>query len=206
MSTELRYKHIEKSRSRHGRVTYYYRPSKDVPRIRLPDTYGSEDFLRAYRDAALLPPPTFDNKQATLDALKKGIARAKGRSVERGLEFDLTVEWATDLAEKQGFRCAMTGVQFYAPFVGGSKCHPYVPSFDRIDTKGGYTKDNVRLVCFAINAMMLDWGEELFSTVVGAYAQENPLTLHNEFPAPNNRNSFYPRKTCRTNALPVFNH
>ena len=53
-----------------------------------------------------------------------------------------------------------TGIRFYAEFDVTGRFHPYAPSLDRIDPKRGYTPDNVRLVVFAINTMLLDWGAD----------------------------------------------
>lgn len=50
-----------------------------------------------------------------------------------------------------------------------SKINPYSPSLDRIDTSRGYTKDNVRLVVYAVNIMLMDWGESIFARVVNGY-------------------------------------
>ncbi len=46
--------------------------------------------------------------------------------------------------------------------------HPFAPSLDRISSRGGYTADNVRLVCIAVNFGMGQWGEELYLTFARA--------------------------------------
>jgi hypothetical protein len=38
---------------------------------------------------------------------------------------------------------------------------PFSPSIDRIDTVGGYTTDNVRLVCVAANFALNQWGDDV---------------------------------------------
>jgi hypothetical protein len=40
--------------------------------------------------------------------------------------------------------------------------HPFAPSVDRRLSSGGYTEDNVRLVCVAVNFAMGQWGEDVF--------------------------------------------
>jgi hypothetical protein len=54
--------------------------------------------------------------------------------------------------------------------------HPYAPSIDRINPKRGYTPDNVRLVVFAINTMLLDWGPTVLERVASAYAYRKNKT------------------------------
>jgi hypothetical protein len=50
-----------------------------------------------------------------------------------------------------------------------TKISPYAPSLDRIDCRKGYTKDNVRIVVYALNVMLMDWGEVVFSRVAASY-------------------------------------
>jgi hypothetical protein len=40
------------------------------------------------------------------------------------------------------------------------------PSIDRIDPSKGYLYDNVRIVCFAINAAMGQWGLEKLEALI----------------------------------------
>jgi integrase len=42
---------VECNRNRHGRLRWYFRKDRDAPRIRLPDSYGSDLFERAWRAA-----------------------------------------------------------------------------------------------------------------------------------------------------------
>lgn len=73
------------------------------------------------------------------------IAAAKGRAKKSGLEFDLTNEWANAVSDG---RCSLSGIPFIA---ANGKPGPFSPSIDRIDQKRGYTKDNCRLVLWAVN-------------------------------------------------------
>lgn len=76
---------------------------------------------------------------------------AKARAVKKSLAFDISVQ---DIArELQRGTCAVTGLKF----VMESK-HPRSPSLDRIVPALGYVPGNCRLVLFAINTAMNDWG------------------------------------------------
>lgn len=50
-----------------------------------------------------------------------------------------------------------------------------LPSEDRSnrhivgDVRQGYTPDNVRVVVFALNMMLSDWGQEVFDQIINAY-------------------------------------
>lgn len=65
----------------------------------------------------------------------------------------LDYEWAWNKLQTQDFKCEVTGV----PFEWTSRS-PYGLSIDRIDTDVGYTKENVRFVCWWLNAAMGNWG------------------------------------------------
>jgi len=66
-------------------------------------------------------------------------------------------------------RCAVTGIPFDFSKTGECKRAPYQPSIDRIDNSKGYTPENIRLVCLAVNIAMSDWGEEVFSSICSGY-------------------------------------
>lgn len=71
---------------------------------------------------------------------------AKKRAADDGLAFDLTKEWIFE-AVKAG-RCQVSGLLFDTS--SGRK--PWAPSLDKINPKGGYTKDNVQVVVWMYNA------------------------------------------------------
>jgi len=77
------------------------------------------------------------------------VKSARIRSREIGLDFDLTEEWARD---QWTGKCEVTGIAF--DLVNGTiKERMRSPSIDRIDNNRGYTKDNVRFVLWAVNAI-----------------------------------------------------
>jgi integrase len=41
--------YVEKNKNRHGRLRFYFRKSRDEDRLRLPDAYGSPEFMAAYQ-------------------------------------------------------------------------------------------------------------------------------------------------------------
>lgn len=172
-----RLKFVEVAKTRHGKEAVYFRRRKGL-RIRLPDL-TSPNFRRCY-DAAMAgaPIPHLRDMPVTAIALRKqrceramvaAVRAARTRARKRGFEFDLTVAWALDQAQRQQFRCALTGIEFYAAHGSTGKVNPYVPSFDRIKAGGGYTQDNVRIVVLAINLMLLDWGDAVFEQVANSY-------------------------------------
>lgn len=79
----------------------------------------------------------------------------RGRSVKKGLEFNLTVDWY--LAHfSQG--CAVTGKDLMPPRRREkSEANPWDAHVDRIDQKRGYTMDNCRIVCAMFNQARGQW-------------------------------------------------
>jgi hypothetical protein len=171
-------KHIQHEVTRHGQKVYYYR-IKGGRRIRLHGKYGSPEFWENYALAASGSLPQgrprqtliqHSNLREILRSVRQTLASAKHRAAKRGLPFDLTEEWALEQINRQDCKCALTGIPFLA---GGAlgRARAYAPSFDRIDNSKGYTTDNVRIVVFAINLMMLDWGEQPVHRVLTGYRQ-----------------------------------
>ena len=103
----------------------------------------------------------FDDPTERRRWLRTLVARARDNARKKGMAFDLTPEFAETLW-KDG-RCAVTGRSFSVqPFPDALVKHPFAPSIDRKLSSGGYTKDNARLVCVAVNFGMGQWGQEVF--------------------------------------------
>lgn len=98
--------------------------------------------------------------------LKSARKRAKIKSIE----YDLDIAWLTELFKQQNNKCLLTNIDFVIPTErNNNKAHPFAPSLDRIDSDKGYTKENTRLVCVAINYGMNEFGEEIFSQICKSY-------------------------------------
>lgn len=68
---------------------------------------------------------------------------------------ELTKEDCLELLAAQNYRCALTGVTLTCNLEKGVKCKTNA-SIDRIHPKGPYVKENVHLVCAAINKFRID--------------------------------------------------
>ncbi len=78
---------------------------------------------------------------------------AKQRAKKKGIDFNLTYEWVENKLNQGS--CAVTKTPFYIkPYSTRSeytKVHPHSPSLDQISPSGGYTMDNVQVVCDQVN-------------------------------------------------------
>jgi hypothetical protein len=84
--------------------------------------------------------------------LKKIHAGARRRALRSGIDFALAPDHVEYLWRRQGGCCAVSGISFNDErFDHALVKHPYAPSLDRIDSRAGYTPENVRLVCTCAN-------------------------------------------------------
>lgn len=97
--------------------------------------------------------------------------RARHRAIRKGVQFSLTKEDVTQMWNDAGGKCALTGLQFDEANTARFARRPWVPSLDRKEASFGYTKENTRLVCTAINFAMNSWGEKNFEKVARAFLE-----------------------------------
>jgi hypothetical protein len=99
------------------------------------------------------------------------VANAKGHARKASRPFELTVEFIETLYAQQQGRCVVTGLRFdQRRFPDALVKHPFASSIDRRSSSGGYTTDNVRLVCIAVNFGMGQWGEEAKDNQIVSWA------------------------------------
>lgn len=99
------------------------------------------------------------------------------RAKKRGIPFDLDQHIQEIETRVQAGRCEMTGIPFN---FHANKPVWNSPSIDRIVPSKGYVFDNIRIVCFAMNAALGSWGENTLQYVVAAWRGEvNPVTSEN---------------------------
>jgi hypothetical protein len=79
------------------------------------------------------------------------------------LAFDLDADWLASRLTKG--RCELTGLPFTMTTVSAEA---YSPSVDRIRAGQGYTKDNCRVVLYALNMAMNSYGLEIFVPIAEA--------------------------------------
>ena len=86
-------------------------------------------------------------------------SRTKSRAKDKGFDFDLSLEDLKNLYKLQDGFCALSGL----PMTHSQESPDYCISIDRIDNDKGYTKDNVKLVCFRANVMRNELTLEMFN-------------------------------------------
>ena len=93
-------------------------------------------------------------------------SKAKKRSQEYGIQFDISREFISKLLKPK--RCSVTNIPIICELSCGGK-NPFRPSLDRIDNSRGYTEDNTRVVCVAVNYCLNEFGMLVFNKICQSY-------------------------------------
>jgi hypothetical protein len=91
------------------------------------------------------------------------------RAKERGIEFDLDLQWFMKELHRLNSCCSVSGMPFdFTRSTGQWRVNPSAPSIDRISNTYGYTRTNSRLVLASVNIAINEWGYEHFLKVAEA--------------------------------------
>ena len=93
----------------------------------------------------------------------------KGASI-RGIPFEVSHEYIADLLEKQGNKCAISGLVIG---FGEKTSDKFTASLDRIDSAQGYIIGNIQWVHVDINLMKMNLNEKYFLDLCGIIAEYN---------------------------------
>jgi len=92
---------------------------------------------------------------------------AKKRCKEKGVELHITQEWIEEHL-KHG-TCEITGMPFsFEPPTNEATRRPDAPSLDRIDKNKNYTEDNTRVILWAVNCALSEYGTETMLPILKA--------------------------------------
>lgn len=108
-------------------------------------------------------------------AANSKVSSAKQRSKSKGLPFDIDIDFIVNMYYEQKGRCALSGIEMTYRGDKGSQEMFQSFSIDRIDSEGGYTKDNVQLLCWGVNSIKNRMSTELMFNLVKSIYQYNDL-------------------------------
>jgi hypothetical protein len=173
-------RYVTRDVTRAGTPCYVFR--RDGKKITLVGLPGTDPFMASYFDA-------LDNKSSGSPVRERKALLAKSqfagllmpafksarkRAYENAWAFTLDFDALLEVAARQQFKCCLTGLEFQAKWKPGRK-NPYGVSIDRVDCSRGYEPDNVRLVLFAANVLLLDWGTDVADHIALAYVAKRGL-------------------------------
>lgn len=126
---------------------------------------------RIFKELGLSPFVYRTGKQST--AIPREVVRAlwhrcRRNGKQRGIECDITFEQMESIAGRSQGRCEVSGLAFQYEKAPGHYTRPWAPSIDRVECAKGYTKSNCRVVCFAVNVAMNQWGVDTLFRVASA--------------------------------------
>lgn len=116
---------------------------------------------------------------STYDGFIKNLFKdVRNNAKKRNIQVQITIKDITDLYTKQNGQCALTGIPmtFQATERTNNSEHilnKWNISVDRIDSKKGYIKDNIQLVCAIINRMKTTMTVNELLLLCGAISQTN---------------------------------
>lgn len=99
----------------------------------------------------------------------------KFNAKKRNISFEITIEDCNNQFIKQNKKCALTGTDLF--FGRIRKHYETNASLDRIDSKKGYTKDNIQWVCKNINILKNSFDEEFFIQMCNAVSKMHPRDI-----------------------------
>lgn len=158
---------------------YYLQPKQPSGRRWISLSRVFEEALVQYRELTghQQPIETIEEtapKFALMSDLRSAWSKAQKRARESDILFTIHADDVVRLAMSNNWRCAMTNLPFDPKVLSSSRTRPYMPSVDRINSRGGYTPDNCRVVCSAVNFALNEWGEGVLAMIATAYVRKNP--------------------------------
>lgn len=162
----------------HMRGRLYYRFRRGGRAFRMPDDPNSPEFKAAYETILATANRPTDHHMASITryVVQDAMHRAKERARVYKLPFNLTADSMKEMLDRQHYCCAITGIAFDLKRTGNRAMPsrlPFRPSVDRIEPAKGYVIENVRLLCFAANMAIADWGDDVFLEVCRAAVRKS---------------------------------
>lgn len=93
---------------------------------------------------------------------------------DRNLPFEITIEYAWELFEKQNRQCSLTGLPLKFS-ESASKYADRTASMDRIDSSLGYVEGNVQWIHVDVNFMKQDYQQDYFIKMCRLIVDRNKL-------------------------------
>jgi 5-methylcytosine-specific restriction endonuclease McrA len=114
--------------------------------------------------------------RATLRGAANGkVSAARQRAKNKGLAFDIDIDFVVDMFHEQEGRCALTGREMTYRGDKGSQEMFHSFSIDRVDSSKGYTRDNIQLLCWGANSIKSNMSTELLFDLIREIYEFNDL-------------------------------
>jgi hypothetical protein len=94
------------------------------------------------------------------DVAQEMWGRAKHSAYKRRIQFEIKPGDVYHLMKTVDFRCSLSGIPLAKRIASDGRRDPWAASIDRIESRHGYTSENIRIVCLAANFAMNEWGQD----------------------------------------------
>lgn len=142
----------------------YYQQHKAV----LDEQHGA--YVQANRDAVVAYRSEW-NRNAYINSVRKQLGSKLRAGLKRRPSKNApSIDDLVAMYEAQEGKCALTGIVMTR--LGGRIMQTSI-SLDRIDSKKGYSKDNIRLICHAVNAFKGPWTDDMMFDMAEALLRRN---------------------------------
>ncbi len=108
-----------------------------------------------------IPAETYDERRMYIAFIDAMYTSARSGAKSRKLPFEITKQDILTLMLKSQGKCSLSGIPFSDEKHGKRGRMPWWPSLDRKDSKLGYTPNNIRIVCHAVNVALWDFGDDV---------------------------------------------
>lgn len=164
---------------------YHIRGTLDGQRIRRSTGSGDLRIARIALDDVFAELQSGWYRQDNADASWKDVAkwvhaRQRQAAKDRGIPFDLIPSEVYAMMLATNFRCAISGIDLAKKVGPNATPDPWAASLDRIESRHGYTRDNVRVVCLAANVAMNRWGFDVLLRLSKAVVRNSTNVLAEE--------------------------
>jgi len=95
--------------------------------------------------------------------VRERVKGAEARAKLKNLPFDLNDDFIISLFYKQDGKCALSNIDITLNVREGRS--PYNLSLDQIIPSNGYTKENIQIVCMAVNQLKSDFTEDVIINI-----------------------------------------
>lgn len=129
------------------------------------NAFSRRDAKQRYRDREPEKAKASIRRALAANRARFLVQGAKDRAAKAGLPFDLDQYIPQIQRRIDAGRCEMTGLPLVVE--GGRTWDS--PSLDRIEPAKGYVYSNLRVICFAMNTALNNWGEETLEIVLSAW-------------------------------------
>ena len=153
-----------------GDVRYYFYSTKGTNRKEISLGTSLRGAMEQYR--IISETEDFGSVPVPSEYYKEVFRRSEKSAKTRTIEFSLSEDDVRNLYERANHRCQVSGIAFDMRQVDGVRIRPWAPSLDRINPKSGYSVQNCRFVCAAVNLSLNQFGDDVFYQIAFSIARK----------------------------------